>query len=323
MPRARNIKPGFFKNELLVELPFEQRLLFIGLWTIADREGRFEYRPKRLKAELFPYELVNIDDAVSALVEAGFIYMYEANGKTYCQIINWAKHQNPHHKEIASVIPAPANHVDTVCMNYVPLNNGIRQRIYARDGRVCKECGAEHGLSIDHIVPVSKGGNSTDDNLQVLCLSCNTRKGNRISSKTYVSIVDDSSKTVESNKQNASCPTDSGFLIPDSGFPSKPSPALPDWLPKDAWNSFVKFRKKRKGWTLEAEALNLRTLTELRRKGHDPTAVLEQSIEKGWAGLFELKTERKRNGLHEKRANTIAGLTGAKSDIEGTAERVD
>ena len=44
MARARNIKPGFFKNELLVGLPYEYRLLFIGLWTIADRDGRFEDR---------------------------------------------------------------------------------------------------------------------------------------------------------------------------------------------------------------------------------------------------------------------------------------
>jgi len=39
MARSRNIKPGFFKNDHLVELPFEYRLLFAGLWTLADREG--------------------------------------------------------------------------------------------------------------------------------------------------------------------------------------------------------------------------------------------------------------------------------------------
>lgn len=54
MARARNIKPGFFKNELLAEMPPEIRLLFMGLWCIADREGRFEERPKKIKMELFP-----------------------------------------------------------------------------------------------------------------------------------------------------------------------------------------------------------------------------------------------------------------------------
>ena len=37
MARSRNIKPGFFSNDELVELPFEARLLFIGLWTIPGR----------------------------------------------------------------------------------------------------------------------------------------------------------------------------------------------------------------------------------------------------------------------------------------------
>ena len=52
MSRSRNIKPGFFKNELLVQLPFEQRLLFIGLWTVADRATRIG--GQRSKWELFP-----------------------------------------------------------------------------------------------------------------------------------------------------------------------------------------------------------------------------------------------------------------------------
>ena len=47
MARSRNIKPSFFMNEDIIELPYEARLLFIGLWTLADREGRLENRPKK------------------------------------------------------------------------------------------------------------------------------------------------------------------------------------------------------------------------------------------------------------------------------------
>jgi len=43
--RSRNIKPGFFMNELLPEIELLGRLLFIGLWLLADREGRLEDRP--------------------------------------------------------------------------------------------------------------------------------------------------------------------------------------------------------------------------------------------------------------------------------------
>ena len=47
MARSRNIKPAFFENELLGELPPLDRLSFIAMWTIADFKGCFEYRPKR------------------------------------------------------------------------------------------------------------------------------------------------------------------------------------------------------------------------------------------------------------------------------------
>lgn len=106
MPRARNIKPAFFKNELLVELPVEARLLFIGLWTLADREGRLENRPKRIKMEIYPADNFNIIELLQLLQKSEFIHLYG----DYIQIINFTKHQSPHVKEAASIIPAPDRH---------------------------------------------------------------------------------------------------------------------------------------------------------------------------------------------------------------------
>lgn len=70
-----------------------------------------------------------------------------------------------------------------------------------------------------------------------------------------------------------------------------PALTLPDWLPESTWADWHAFRNQRKGWTHKARELSLATLTRLRGKGHDPTAVIEQSIERGWTGLFELKSE--------------------------------
>lgn len=109
MARARNIKPGFFTNEVLAELSFESRLLFIGLWTIADRAGRFNDRPKRIKMQLFPADSVDVDGLLSDLAKSGFIWRYEVDGERYCQIVNWDKHQNPHKHEAESEIPAPVD----------------------------------------------------------------------------------------------------------------------------------------------------------------------------------------------------------------------
>jgi hypothetical protein len=126
MSRSRNIKPGFFKNEVLVQLPFEQRLLFIGLWTVADRAGRFEDRPTKIKLELFPADDVDVDAGLEALHDNGFILRYSCNGGKYCQVLAWAKHQNPHCKEVASTIPAPCEHgASTMPAPEIPVRAGL------------------------------------------------------------------------------------------------------------------------------------------------------------------------------------------------------
>jgi uncharacterized phage protein (TIGR02220 family) len=112
--RARNVKPGFFKNEVLGECSYPARLFFAGLWCCADRAGRLEDRPQRLKAEILPYD----DEDAEALLEElaskrdpdgrpSFIIRYAVNGRRYIQIIHFLDHQNPHHREAESRIPAP------------------------------------------------------------------------------------------------------------------------------------------------------------------------------------------------------------------------
>lgn len=108
--RARNLKPGFFKNEALAECTPLARLLFAGLWCLADREGRMEDRPKRIRAELLPYDDGSVDDMLTELHEAGFILRYATAGGRFIQVVNFGKHQNPHCKEQASTIPAPDMH---------------------------------------------------------------------------------------------------------------------------------------------------------------------------------------------------------------------
>ena len=105
MARARNIKPGFFRNADLVELPMEARLLFIGLWTLADREGRLEDRPKQIKMEIFPADSVDCDALLMQLASTGMVARYEVDGKRYLQVVNFTKHQNPHRDEKASTVP--------------------------------------------------------------------------------------------------------------------------------------------------------------------------------------------------------------------------
>ena len=106
MARARNLKPGFFTNELLAECPPLARLLFQGMWCHADREGRLENRPKKLKAEILPYDDCDVPELLRALESRGFTRLYTAGNCQYIQIVNFTKHQNPHPREPKSEIPA-------------------------------------------------------------------------------------------------------------------------------------------------------------------------------------------------------------------------
>lgn len=107
MARSRNIKPGFFQNDQLAECEPLARILFAGLWCEADREGRLEDRPKKIKAACLPYDDCDCDDLLNQLSAGGFIVRYVADGKGIIQVAEFAKHQNPHVKEAASSLPAP------------------------------------------------------------------------------------------------------------------------------------------------------------------------------------------------------------------------
>jgi hypothetical protein len=108
--RARNLKPGFFQNECLAELPIEARLLFAGLWCMADREGRLEDRPKRIKIQIFPGDMLDVEPLLRGLAEQKLIVRYQVDGTGYIWIPCFLKHQRPHSKEAESVIPAPEFH---------------------------------------------------------------------------------------------------------------------------------------------------------------------------------------------------------------------
>ena len=56
----------------------------------------------------------------------------------------------------------------------------LRLAVYKRDGYCCVICCLSEDLSLDHIIPESKGGASTIDNLQTLCRHCNAVKGTSV-----------------------------------------------------------------------------------------------------------------------------------------------
>lgn len=108
MPRTRSIKPAFFVNEDLAALSPLARLFFIGLWCWADRDGRLENRPARLRVAILPYEeQVQVDAILLQLHDAGFALRYEVGAMSLLWIPNFRKHQSQslHPKEARSIFP--------------------------------------------------------------------------------------------------------------------------------------------------------------------------------------------------------------------------
>jgi len=106
MARTRNIKPGFFLNDVLGECHPPGRLLFPGLSGQEDRNGGAEYRPRRIKAEILPFDDADIDALVVELEARGFVVRFAANGSTWLRVVKFREHQTPHPREPAIEIPA-------------------------------------------------------------------------------------------------------------------------------------------------------------------------------------------------------------------------
>lgn len=125
MARTRLIKPSFYLNEILAECDAFARLLFSGLWCIADREGKLLDRPARIKAEVLPYDNVDIHVLLQQLIDRKFITRYEVEGEKIILINNFLKHQHPHKTESESSLP---NNGETTVKQ--PLSNGSSRALY-------------------------------------------------------------------------------------------------------------------------------------------------------------------------------------------------
>ena len=60
------------------------------------------------------------------------------------------------------------------------ISRGVQRTVWDRDGWECVTCGSHANLTVDHIMPLARGGSDDLSNLQTMCFSCNSRKGARI-----------------------------------------------------------------------------------------------------------------------------------------------
>lgn len=104
MARIRTIKPEFFTSEDICALSPLARLLYIGTWLEADREGRLAWKPKTLKTRYLPSDTCDIETVCGELTTQGVVVLY-GDGLAY--IPKFSEHQIVNPREGKSKLPEP------------------------------------------------------------------------------------------------------------------------------------------------------------------------------------------------------------------------
>lgn len=102
MPHQRILKPDFFSDADLLDLPPLYRLFYAGLWCWADRKGTLEDRPRQLKLRILPCDEMDPEAAISEFVARGKIIRFKVGDKSLLAIASWAKNQPVHASERSS-----------------------------------------------------------------------------------------------------------------------------------------------------------------------------------------------------------------------------
>jgi hypothetical protein len=107
--RIRSIKPEFWQDERLATVSLSARLLFVGLWNLADDFGVLRGNPRLIRGQLFPYDAIDVEPLLAELERARRIVRYRPDGEDLVLIRNFTKHQKLD-RRIKSRPPLPAGY---------------------------------------------------------------------------------------------------------------------------------------------------------------------------------------------------------------------
>lgn len=105
MARIRSIHPSFFTDDAVLSCSLPARMLFVGLWTEADCQGVFEWRPVQLKVRILPIDPVDVPALLAELIEARLVTEFTAGGHRYGAIKDFRQYQRP--KNPTAMYPLP------------------------------------------------------------------------------------------------------------------------------------------------------------------------------------------------------------------------
>lgn len=112
-PRIRSLKPEAWQDERIGALSRDARLLFVGLITMADDEGRLRAQPAMIIGHVYPWDEITLKQLAAWLAEIEaqrLIERYEIDGRPYIALRNWKRHQRIN-RPTPSELPAPSSEV--------------------------------------------------------------------------------------------------------------------------------------------------------------------------------------------------------------------
>jgi hypothetical protein len=144
MARIRSIHPALFTDEAFVSVSMPARVLLMGLWTEADDQGVFDWKPVTIKMRLMPVDNVDIAALLQELGQADVIKQFSEGGRLLGAIRNFCKFQRPKtpkYREIKSTeiriyisSPYPASGVDEAEREQFPQNGEMPPQMEEEGG---------------------------------------------------------------------------------------------------------------------------------------------------------------------------------------------
>jgi hypothetical protein len=179
--RIRTVKPELFRHEELhnaekaAGLPL--RLAYIGLFTVADREGRFRWRPRQVQLDVMPWDKeIDFEAVMDELAAHGFIEKYEHEGEHFGWIPSFRRHQVINAREKPSNLPDPKD-----CAK-LPTRGRLEKlsaNIACGEGKGREKEGEEEGKGrlVGPRVMTRKPNTTTQDLIATYCEEYKHRKG--------------------------------------------------------------------------------------------------------------------------------------------------
>ena len=129
MARIRTIKPEFWSSPGIETLEYRWRLLYIGLWQLADDFGRGAFNPREFLGFVFPADMSEDSGGIrrgcGELRRVFGVEFYSVGGRHFYAIPSWEKHQKVDRRTKASKFPGPGEGVPFDPVSDEPLPAGL------------------------------------------------------------------------------------------------------------------------------------------------------------------------------------------------------